>query len=297
MDKDMEGKLAWFRENVVAQWQLITPEKAEKMLTRNTNNYRSINKKAVYDYAYEMANGDWQPNGEPIVFDEEGRLLNGQHRLNAVVKSKTSIICLVVYGIPKTVDVYDFQKRRSLTDILKASGSVKANNSIVAAANVIVWDFKAGDAVHRTSRAAVKFVEKNYELLARAHEICSGASHSQVGRLSPVLAAVFSILVYEKDEQGVADLMKIVNTGMPLEGVSSYSGLMLRRAILSTRGKMAYEERCRYLYDATYQAYLEQKKGTKRMKIYTNTGKSKNLFAYVKMTCMPVKGEMGGETS
>ena len=47
----------------------------------------------------EMQDGKWRLNGKTICFDSTGRLLNGQHRLSAVVRSGVTLTTVVVRGL------------------------------------------------------------------------------------------------------------------------------------------------------------------------------------------------------
>jgi len=69
----------------------ITPEIAEKILMKNQSN-RSLNKSIVNKYVREIIDNQWSEfTPDPIVINLNGILLNGQHRLNAVVKANKSI--------------------------------------------------------------------------------------------------------------------------------------------------------------------------------------------------------------
>lgn len=54
-------------------------------------------------YARQMREGLWHFNAETIKFDVNGNLLDGQHRLMAIVKSGCAISCLVVRNLPSEV--------------------------------------------------------------------------------------------------------------------------------------------------------------------------------------------------
>jgi hypothetical protein len=69
----------------------ITPEIAEKILMKNESN-RTLNKDIVNKYVREIIDNQWSEfTPDPIVINLNGILLNGQHRLNAVVKSNKSV--------------------------------------------------------------------------------------------------------------------------------------------------------------------------------------------------------------
>ena len=76
--------------------ELITPEKAKRIMVKNIAN-RNINKKRVTQYATSMERGEWVENGQTIVLSKEGFLLDGQHRLSAVIKSGVPVRFIVAY--------------------------------------------------------------------------------------------------------------------------------------------------------------------------------------------------------
>jgi hypothetical protein len=66
--------------HLTVKLETITPEQAAIWLTRNRRN-RPIRRTRVARYADAMRRGHWRVNGEAVIFDSEGNLLNGQHRL------------------------------------------------------------------------------------------------------------------------------------------------------------------------------------------------------------------------
>jgi multidrug resistance efflux pump len=82
--------------------EVITPEQAAEYLKNNAY-HRKVKKKKVAEYMKEMVDGNWKLNGKTIVFDRDGRLLNGQHRLGAVAEAGVSLTTLVVRGVDPEV--------------------------------------------------------------------------------------------------------------------------------------------------------------------------------------------------
>lgn len=78
--------------------EVISPEEAQAYLNNNAK-HRPIKEKKVAEYMSEMRDGKWKLNGKTICFDTTGRLLNGQHRLSAVVRSGVSLTTVVVRGL------------------------------------------------------------------------------------------------------------------------------------------------------------------------------------------------------
>ena len=86
---------------------VITPEQAQAYLDNNAK-HRPIKEKKVAEYMAEMEDGTWKLNGKTICFDWNGRLLNGQHRLSAVVRSRVPLTTVVVRGLdPALVPAQD----------------------------------------------------------------------------------------------------------------------------------------------------------------------------------------------
>lgn len=109
----------------------ITPELANEWLRRNVKN-RPLNKVRVAQLSREIRSGSWQLNGDSIRFSREGSLLDGQHRLAAVVAAGMSIRSVVISGLPdKVFDTIDQGQRRSASQVAQMLG---AKNSVIATA-------------------------------------------------------------------------------------------------------------------------------------------------------------------
>lgn len=95
----------------------ITPDIAENLLERCEFN-RTLKVKQVNDIANYMNRNEWKLNGEAIVFTKSGKLVNGNHRLHACVKSGVSFKSVVIVGIEDDDSVvYDLQAKRRISDI------------------------------------------------------------------------------------------------------------------------------------------------------------------------------------
>ena len=106
----------------------LTPAMAEEFLTNNEGN-RSVRKNKVTKYAYQMANNQWIPNGDPIRFDVENNLIDGQHRLKAAIMSETTLVdTIVVSGLSRQAyTTIDDGIVRKVGDILARENIPNAN--------------------------------------------------------------------------------------------------------------------------------------------------------------------------
>jgi len=78
----------------------VTPDLAHKWLATNHDN-RPVREYLVKSYAEDMASGDWADNGQTIKFDVNDELIDGQHRLLAVIQSNCTIEMWVAYGVQR----------------------------------------------------------------------------------------------------------------------------------------------------------------------------------------------------
>jgi len=82
---------------------LVTPSMAEATLQASNYDNRKIRKTVVARYAKIMIDGGWKLTPEPIIMSNTERLLNGQHRLSAVVASGVACRFMVIRGVPDDV--------------------------------------------------------------------------------------------------------------------------------------------------------------------------------------------------
>ncbi|WP_209021283.1 hypothetical protein [Paracoccus ravus] len=93
---------------------------------------------AVALYADAMANDAWLQNGQPIVFDPAGRLIDGVQRLHAVIRSGRAIETLVAHNIRSdTLHTIDQHRRRNYTGVLESRGVENAARVVRAMGRLI----------------------------------------------------------------------------------------------------------------------------------------------------------------
>jgi len=111
--------------------ETITPDMARDILAASANfRNRPLMQKGIMRgveaYASAMKENKWDClNGETIKFDVNGTLIDGWHRLNAVVLAGVPVSFLVVRGLPtKCFETIDIGLTRKLSDMLYSSGII-----------------------------------------------------------------------------------------------------------------------------------------------------------------------------
>jgi len=85
----------------------VTPEIAQSWLDANKSD-RPVSESQVQKFAAKMQAGQWRMNHNGIAFAKDGTLLDGLHRLLAVVHSGMTVPMIVVINEPvENMDVID----------------------------------------------------------------------------------------------------------------------------------------------------------------------------------------------
>lgn len=108
--------------NITSKPEVVSPTKAKTWLQKNLFN-RKPSQIVIDRYAANMKAGKFPLTGMPIIFDQEGNVLNGQHQLLAIIKANVPVEIMVTRGIEKKNFKYmDIGKNRSAADVLKIDG-------------------------------------------------------------------------------------------------------------------------------------------------------------------------------
>lgn len=158
---------------VFFQVEDITPTKAEQYLKTNNNN-RPLNEKRKSTLAIAMSKGDWDFNGDAIRFDQNGVLLDGQHRLSAVIASGVTIKTMVVYGLPpKVFDTIDVGATRTAADVLSISGENNAHVLASTARLGFMWEKTGAPSSYYnpTNREIERYIDENPSIREHTNSI------------------------------------------------------------------------------------------------------------------------------
>jgi len=113
---------------------LLTPERATELLEHNALN-RPLNDGHVRRLARQIIEDKWRFNGDTIKIADTGDVLDGQHRLWAVIEAKKAVETIVVSGIARdafaTIDT--LRKPRSGGDVIALAGESRYRGVIASA--------------------------------------------------------------------------------------------------------------------------------------------------------------------
>ena len=102
--------------------ETITPKKAKDLLEKNTHN-RPISNSRVEHYASLMQNGKWHLTHQGIAISKTDVIIDGQHRLMAVVDANMPIDFNITYGVEDhTFKYVDVGYTRTTSNIFAIEG-------------------------------------------------------------------------------------------------------------------------------------------------------------------------------
>lgn len=252
---------------VTASVELITPEMASAWLGNNGRN-RSISQAVVNRYARDMLSGNWEINGETIVFYEDGTLKDGQHRLEAIVKAGVPQWMIVVRGVENDIAIHDRGRVRSVANVMEIAGyeaNLKSTASI-GAINIMSC-YYLGKNFRPTDAEITSFADKYGDYLSASITAARALADKQsIARKSPVIAAMFCALYSGVPYDHIEEFAKIVNTGFYTDEGKS-SAIVLRNYILSINKRSDIERMA--LFGYTLMAIADFENGVPRKKAYT----------------------------
>jgi hypothetical protein len=123
----------------------ITPTAAAQWLEKSNQGNRKIRPGTVRAFRRDILAGEWLVNHQGIAFDETGRLIDGQHRLSAIVAANRTVTMLVSTGWPvkhkgrksTTMDTVDRGNARTVADTLQLNHAMTEAKFVQMAVNII----------------------------------------------------------------------------------------------------------------------------------------------------------------
>lgn len=196
----------------------VTPEMAAEWLEKNVANNRPVRAVEVSKFARDMMNGKWRLTHQGIAFNAEGRLIDGQHRLRAVIQSKCTVPMMVWYNLPEEcLPMIDTGLARTASDSI---GFITADNAYTS--KIVISAMRIMYRISHNLPQKTKFSPTElYDLLRQNDNLVHGLHYLVVHKHSPIRSSSY-----------FAALMFAVASGESLEDVLNFDK-MATHAVLS----------------------------------------------------------------
>lgn len=213
-------------------WYIITPFLAAEIFENKAKN-RAVKEGHVQRMVADIQSKMWRPNGEPLIFNEDMELSDGQNRIRAIIVANIPAECYCIFQIPKKYfPTFDTGVPRQGTDIAHILGFTSCN--AVAATARLAIQYAEGT-ITKTGQSRFpnerlkQYMDKNREKLNEAVRFVN-KHKTNLAKIIPISHAAF--LYYETAEVHPKE------SGVFIERLSDGAGLERGSGILLLRDRM-----------------------------------------------------------
>jgi len=195
---------------------LVTPAKATEWLQNNTKN-RRLRPRYVERLASDMTSGKYIATHQGVAFGTDGILVDGQHRLEAIVLSGTSQWLLVTTDLPpQALLVVDDGVKRSMADVVGIMDEISFTDlpraTSVATAIAGSGTASDGNGVKRTKAFQHEYMAKHQKAIQWALTHFPSKARG-LGR--SLVLAVVARAYYTQPKERLARFCEVLMTGTP----------------------------------------------------------------------------------
>ena len=215
--------------------ETVLPREAKKYLSSMLNARREI-PGHTQALSRDMAAKEWHMTGIPLIFDEKGRMVDGQHRCRACVLAGVPFTTAVIRGVADDIYIDRGGINRSLSIILEMQGFTQANALAATLRRLNVY------LVTGQTRGNQRMTPAEAIALAHEHTQLSGsikAAYGQKHRLLGNTIALYAMIHYlmAMEDKNVADGF-INDCRIEEPAQLGNPGLALRQALTRVHARM-----------------------------------------------------------
>lgn len=223
----------------------MTPDVAKSFLGDNYERNRNIRAGWLRQLIGMIKRDEWVFNGEPIIIDDRGKMIDGQHRCEACIAAGKTIRVLVVSGVPSGGEAYatiDRGAGRTLRDLFdKHAGEIASVGRLLYTAEYFGLSKWRGQLLGVQDRPSdhtlAEYITENHPDLEASVEWVRGPWR-QVTRLVPRSIAIFCHYLMARIDTDDADrFFEAFASGEKLHAHDPVK--MLRDRLISDRDKFS----------------------------------------------------------
>jgi len=207
----------------------VSPTQAYAWLEGNTHN-RPLDQAHVDRLARDMKAGRWRLTHQGIAFDTAGLLIDGQHRLWAVIEADVTVPMRVFFNEPpESRHVLDTGQRRNNLDVLRITGQVGQVNTLLLATLRAMFSSDAPRRRPRSPGEEAEQISRHRQALEFALEHFGRANVA--GLATAEVRAVVARAYYSADHDRLIHFCRVLRSGMGTTG-ADHVVLLLRNFLL-----------------------------------------------------------------
>lgn len=218
----------------------VTPDQATEWLDKAAKN-RKINNRRVAMYAAAMKRGDWMLTNQGIAIDEFEMLIDGQHRLRAIVEADLPVELLVIRATTnKSQLVLDQGLKRTPHDQVGLREGWEVSPMHIAVAKCVLESVGGpGYQQRRAISTDIQLIDRFYVRHHKAVEFAVAQFNQRQAvkgvTIAPVIAPIARAF-YSADQQKLQRFAEVVATGMA-DRKGDGPAVVLRNWLIAGRDK------------------------------------------------------------
>jgi hypothetical protein len=230
---------------------------------------RRVNQSHVAKLATDMKNGHWARNHQGLAFDKNGILIDGQHRLWAVIESGTTQTFLVTTGLDRGAQLtIDLGKGRSTVDVAVIAGMTDVRTLHVGIIKALLRGSASTPPVLTRVEEVAKLSEHQQAL---EFTMSMFPSNRMVGIMRASVLGVIARAFYTADHDKIRRFVEVLKTGQRGGDETEAVIVALRNYLLLNKGIGSNVSLEVYIKTArALQAYL---KGERIRTLYASKGR------------------------
>jgi hypothetical protein len=237
----------------------ISPEAAAILLQLNVKNrkFKTDNFKKL---TTDMVAGNFRFTGEPITFDYDGRLLNGQHRLTGAVHTGTTIDVVLVTGVATEAQRdMDAGSRRSLKDTLELN-----NELYPAVLSSVLIGIQAWERGERSNESSGKTTDSTSLAFLDSNPVVREITREAVkvsAKIPGLTARQVGVLTWAFDKLSVTDRVDFFDKLITGAGLPGGNPILTLRNFLNRDSKSAQQVSSNHRLALTVKAWNAYREG------------------------------------
>jgi len=215
--------------HVTSSFEEVTPKLAGDWLELNKGN-RTMKEGKIDAFARDMRAGNFMTTHQGVCFNDRGELIDGQHRLMAIIRSNTPVVMQITRGLPDEIKpAIDTGTKRSVADTLRIQGY--ENRAVLGAVARMAMLYEQESPISTYSRAVtvaeiVDFIHKHEDRMVEATKVAQ-RTYTHLAAPTSVIGTAFDI--FAQIDREAAELFFDDITGLRLGGEGDPRVTLVRR--------------------------------------------------------------------
>lgn len=227
----------------------IDASAAQKILDKKTKN-RPLMESSARRLARSIDRGEWVTNGESVIFDASGNLMDGQHRMRAIVLANRPIVTYCVFlqrSREAAFDTIDLGSIRKVSDMIALDGHSLYRQCAAVARLLHAYEFMVSNEASGlscatggnqgaapSSTAMKRFYEQNQVEIDAATAFVSPFKKQLTGFIPESIVGFATLMARRYDPVKAGRFIEAVVTG---ENLSKTSPIWLLRTQILQAGR------------------------------------------------------------